>query len=190
MDKNGRVHISYVNNSGLAYAVYDGNRWHFDLIGEQYAYPDSVPDYTSMRLDNGGLPHISYRLFNDLKYANLTSPIFSALVRPDENWGYGLPGATIIHTLQVMNTTQFTDTFDLAGSAFTWPTTIPETVGPVPSGETAKFETQVTIPATTTLGSSETATITITSQNDPSITGTATLTTYAAITTYLPLVHR
>jgi hypothetical protein len=186
IDKNGRVHISYVNNSGLAYAYNDGNKWHRFLIDEQEAYPT----YMSMEIDSEDLPHISYKLFNDLKYANLTSPIFSALVRPDENWGYGLPGATIIHTLQVMNTTQFTDTFDLAGSAFTWPTTIPETVGPVPSGETAKFEIQVTIPSTASLGSSDTATITITSQNNPSITGTATLTTYAAITTYLPLVHR
>jgi hypothetical protein len=190
IDRNGQVHISYVNISGLAYAVYDGISWYFDLIDDQHAYPDFVPNYISMKLDHGGLPHISYQIFNDLKYAYLTTPLIKVLIQPVENWAYGLPGSIIKHTLQVMNSTQFTDTFDLSKSTFTWPTTMPGTVGPVPPSETARFDLQVTIPPTATLGSSDTATIILTSQNDPSVTASANLTTYAAITTYLPLVSK
>ena len=43
---------------------------------------------------------------------------------------------------------------------------------------------------TTTLGTSDIATITLTSQSDPSVTASAKLITYAAITTYLPMVKK
>jgi hypothetical protein len=104
--------------------------------------------------------------------------------------GYGLPGDTLHYTLLVTNTGQISDTVKLTFSGNTWHTITPTLIGPLQAAEKAAFNIRVTIPPTATLGSSDTATITLTSQNDPSITGTTILTTYAAITTYLPLVER
>jgi hypothetical protein len=112
------------------------------------------------------------------------------LIWPIKRLGVGLPGSTIPYTLHVFNTTQLTDTFDVSASGSEWPTTIPGEVGPIAPAESAAIEVDVTIPATVTLGSKDTVTITATSQGDSNITGSATLTTFAGQVVFMPLIEK
>ncbi|MGC9025290.1 MAG: PKD domain-containing protein, partial [Chloroflexia bacterium] len=67
LDPAGRVHIAYYRTFSLKYAYYDGTSWHIETV-------DSVADvgqYTSLALDAGNVPYISYydATYGDLKLA-------------------------------------------------------------------------------------------------------------------------
>jgi uncharacterized membrane protein len=126
----------------------------------------------------------------DLKYIYRQNLEYEAPLDPPENYAYSLPGNTISHSLHVTNASYQPDIFKITISNNTWTVDAPATIGPLNIGESTTLNFQITIPTTATLGSLDTATITLTSQSDPSFTATATLTTYAAVTTYLPLVER
>jgi uncharacterized membrane protein len=117
-------------------------------------------------------------------------PAFRVAAEPKDIHFYGNPGDLLTGTLNVKNRGQETDSFDVSIHANAWMTTSPESIGPIEAGESNNLNIQVTIPSTVTLRSSDTATITLISQSDLSVTASTTLTTYAAVTTYLPLVAK
>jgi uncharacterized membrane protein len=146
----------------------------------------------TLYLDQSGLPHIGYfdKQNMDLRYAKRTIPFSEMTIWPHNLWGYGLPGDTLTYNLRLTNTGQGTDSFEVNYSDHEWSTSLSTPVGPLKPGETASLEIQVSIPPTVTLGSTDSATITIISQNDRAEQQKVKLNTYARYTNYLPLVER
>jgi len=89
LDSSDHPHISYngyIESSGraLRFAVWNGTGWILetvDIIGNHDAR------YTSIAIDSNGTPHISYWVFDRLKYANKTGGFWNN-VTLDEN-GFG-----------------------------------------------------------------------------------------------------
>jgi len=201
LDQDGYAHISYRLGPGyigsplytfvpdytLMYAYQDANGWNFEMIdrGKAVAADSYYGPYTSLALDNDGHPHLAYK-----KGKNLLYTFDQGFVWPSENWGYGLPGLSITYTLHVLNKNPFTDTFKVATSGSDWLTSIPGMVGPLAPAESAVLDVLVTIPATVTLGSTDTLTITVTSQSDQTKTGSVTLTTFAGYVVFIPQIAK
>ncbi len=89
------------------------------------------------------------------------------------------PGATVIYSLQITNTgTAPVDTFDLnVSTTNSWTTNAPTAVGPVAMGESTYFQVAVQVPPDALADEVEVATVTATSQGDPSNPASALLTT-------------
>jgi hypothetical protein len=189
-DQAGNFHISYIESgfpsSELRYATGDGELWQISTI-------DALGGgFSSIDVDQFGRPHISYhdQALEDLKHAYIPAPEYELTVKTTRYSAYTLPGSTITYTIGIANSGLNADTYTLEVSNNLWEINTSQQIVPLSKYEWIDVNIQVTIPHTATLGSSDTATITLTSQNDPSISASATLTTYAAITTYLPLVAR
>ncbi len=68
LDAADRPHISYLGagwDLSVKYASYDGTSWQIEIVG-----PYQYADQTSLRLDSGGYPHISYHQTLGLTYAH------------------------------------------------------------------------------------------------------------------------
>jgi hypothetical protein len=145
-------------------------------------------------LDQLGYPHLSYNTHEveggDLKYAHIPAPDYDINTSPEGVRLYGNLGETVTTTLKIRNAGRETDGYNLTVDGNHWPIVAPSTIDPLAGGDYATISIQVSIPATATLGESDTASMTISSQTDVSIYTTITLTSYAASFTYLPLVER
>jgi hypothetical protein len=179
-------HGNYDKYMPMKYAYWDYGDWQIKTI----EFVSSPGENTSLMLDGDGSPHITYKANNDLMYAYRVEPYSKTSLWPIENWGYGLPGSTITYTLQVLNTTQLTDTFDVAASGHDWPTITPSVVGPLAPAESAALGISASVPATVALGSEDTVTITVTLQGDSSKTGSAKLTTFAGHVFFMPVIEK
>jgi hypothetical protein len=196
VDNHPLIHVDWGNNENIYYWGSDGfrharrstNAWE---ISNSFS-DSSIINHVSISVDQIDYPHLSYNTWEggDVKYAHLPAPAHDISISKSRAHYYGLPGETVTTTLAIRNSGTETDRYDLAIAGNLWPVVTPTTLGPLESGECETIEVLVSIPPTASLGSSDTATITLTSQSDPNITATATLTTYAAITTYLLLVER
>jgi len=103
----------------------------------------------------------------------------------------GMVGDTVTYTLSVMNTGSEEDTFTLDVAGNNWVTTIQANVGPLAGGASADVTVEVEIPSTAGHMASDTVTVMATSVADPTMKGTAILTTTAnKHLTMLPLVGR
>jgi hypothetical protein len=101
------------------------------------------------------------------------------------------PGTTVTFTLQVTNTSNAMDTFDVSVAGNTWTTTAPATVGPLAWGGSTTFDVAVDVPSDAVGGASDTAIVTVTSQGDSTESATASLTAKVpAQGLFLPLVMR
>jgi len=178
LDRDGYPHICYMSADELKYAYREASGWRIQMVDSEGAVGSP-----SLALDGVGRPRISYIRDNNLIYT-----IRYGAIWPLDSWGYGLPGSTITYTLQVLNTTQFTDTYDVAVSNYVWLTEVLESAGPLAPAESAALEVSVRVPATVTLGSEDTVTITVTLQGDSSKTGSATLTTFAGYVVLIPVI--
>jgi YVTN family beta-propeller protein len=100
---------------------------------------------------------------------------------PPEQTRFGEPGAVVTHTVQLTNRIGSADSFDLSvqpGSA--WPTTLSlAQTGVLGDGESVSFTAQVAIPVDAAVGATDQAIILATSVTTPTISDTATLSTYA-----------
>lgn len=93
----------------------------------------------------------------------------------------GEPGKMVTHTLRVTNTGNCADTFAVAVSDNLWQTNAPATVGPLAAGESVNLEVTVTIAVTAQSGDFDTATVTVTSQDDLSVHDSGMLITMATV---------
>ena len=102
-----------------------------------------------------------------------------AYLSPPTQTQYAKAGETITYTLQMINLTGMTDSYNLEllpGNTFST-TLSTELIGPVEDGETTSFTAIVEVPPDAQPGDSDTATIQATSVISPSITDTATINT-------------
>jgi subtilisin-like proprotein convertase family protein len=101
-----------------------------------------------------------------------------------ETEAVGVVGQTITYTLQITNTGDISDTFDLTLSSSDWATSLSaSTVGPLAPGAGTSVEVYVTIGE----GSSDMVDVTVTSQFDPLVFATVTYTTSTYLV-YLPVI--
>jgi len=114
--------------------------------------------------------------------------VYGVTVEPVTGEQSGDPGRTVTYTLQVTNTGNTTDTFDVNVSGYTWPTTAPVMVGPLRAGASANVGVIVDIPEGTAGGAIDAATIIFTSQNDDTQSVTAVLISVAATLLFLPFI--
>jgi uncharacterized repeat protein (TIGR01451 family) len=106
----------------------------------------------------------------------------------DDDAMSGMPGEVVTYTLQVTNTGNVLETFDVVVSA-TWTTTVYTSIGLLP-GEMMDVPVAVSIPADAADGDSDLATVTVTSQVDSAATASADFTTTATwLKVYLPLIY-
>ncbi len=120
-----------------------------------------------------------------------TSPCsYSVTLTPTLDVRLGIPGSTVTYTLRLTNTGNCTDTFTVTISA-SWPVETPATVGPLEPGEAATVPVTVTIPIGTRNGDSDAAIVSFTSQHNPLVRGSSTLTTTVqAWQIYLPITFK
>jgi hypothetical protein len=102
----------------------------------------------------------------------------------------GEPGEAVTHTLQVTNTGNLPDTFDVTGGGHAWPVAVPALVGPLGVGARATMVATVTIPADAVGGATDVVTITFTSQGDGATWAAVPLMTGVKPRLFLPLVLR
>ena len=117
--------------------------------------------------------------------------IYGLTVVPPAGGLRGGGGATVTGSFEIVNEGNTTDAFDITVAGNVWPVDVTYTTGPVEAGEGTHVLVSVTIPAGTALGESDSATITVTSQGDPTQTITFTLVTTAdEFKVYLPFAVR
>jgi uncharacterized membrane protein len=118
------------------------------------------------------------------------APVYGVALSGDQG-DSGDVGTTVSYTIQITNTGNVADTFDVEVSGEAWataPDTSSVTLGP---GGSATVVVTVAVPAGATHGSSDVATVTASSQGNPAMTASSTLTTTAVLPLryiYLPLV--
>jgi carboxypeptidase T len=96
-------------------------------------------------------------------------------------------GDSVTFMLNITNLGNAADTYDLSASS-DWTVLLPETVGPLAPGETAVVAVTVIVPVDAHPGDVNATTVTVTSQNDPQVTGQVVLTTRLQVyQVYLPI---
>jgi N-acetylneuraminic acid mutarotase len=103
----------------------------------------------------------------------------AAILSPAEAEDGGAPGATLIYTHTLINQTGITNSFTITPSGNVWTTTVePEDTGSVPRGASVPVTVSVQIPPDATLGDTDVATITVSSElpTPGQFTATAVLT--------------
>jgi uncharacterized membrane protein len=100
----------------------------------------------------------------------------------------GTPGETVSYVMTLTNFADTAVTFDVQASDNDWTTTVPAEVT-VAGNDTSTFTVDVEIPRDADSGDEDVATVTATSQDDPTLSAAATLTTTAEEQfIYLPLI--
>ncbi|MCB0167063.1 MAG: hypothetical protein KDI79_22740, partial [Anaerolineae bacterium] len=128
------------------------------------------------------------------------------ILSPTTETKSGQPGGSVAYTLQITNTLELTDTYELNVGSHNWPIVAPLTeasnlakliIGPVAFGQSATVELMVMIPADAGLGATDTATISVTSQRYPDLSANASLITTVGSsqtgsfkTLFLPLIMK
>jgi uncharacterized membrane protein len=108
----------------------------------------------------------------------------------DPQEGSGTAGTSVNYEFTVENTGDIADTFDLAISGNTWPTTVDQASVTLSVGEVTTVTVTVDIPGDIADGDMDEATLTATSQYDGSVSDSTTATTTGYWNkTYMPLVR-
>ncbi len=110
----------------------------------------------------------------------VVSPRYGLAISPDNSLT-GAPGETVTYDVVITNESNGPpDSFSLSLSASQWMTVLDvEQVGPLAPGESATVHVSVTVPLDVVLPDHDTVQVTATSQGDPAVSATASLTTVA-----------
>jgi carboxypeptidase T len=111
-------------------------------------------------------------------FVTVLVPDYWAVLSPESDAQQADPGQVVTYTLQVENYGVYSDTYTISTDSL-WEATAPISIGPLANGESVNFDVSVTIPLTATNAESDTATVAITSQGDPSVSDSINLTTTA-----------
>jgi Peptidase family C25/Propeptide_C25 len=113
-------------------------------------------------------------------HISTTANVFGLIVRPAEDTKINLPGETVTYTLQVTNTSNTSDTFDIAMGNHNWITELGQNqIGPLPSYQGEILTVTVNIPDIVNDWEADSVVISFTSQSDPSRIAISTLETIA-----------
>ncbi|HSB66182.1 MAG TPA: M14 family zinc carboxypeptidase, partial [Anaerolineales bacterium] len=107
-----------------------------------------------------------------------TANLYDLSLTPATGEGNGYPGGQAEYILQVTNTGNTTDTFDISASGV-WSVTAPPVIDPLEAGGSADINVTVSVPPTAEAGDYDLSTITATSQGNSSMTHSSALTTHA-----------
>jgi uncharacterized repeat protein (TIGR01451 family) len=97
---------------------------------------------------------------------------------PQEQSSSGYPGDMVEYTLVVTNTGNAADNYNIS-IVSDWPSTIPESIGPLEPGDSISLPVEIEIPLSATPGDTGQATVTAASQHDPAQSASALLSTTA-----------
>ncbi|MBE2201473.1 MAG: hypothetical protein IAE79_22870, partial [Anaerolinea sp.] len=120
----------------------------------------------------------------------VVDPVYGVVMSADMA-AAGDVGTMVMYTIQVTNTGNTTDTFDLVAMGGTWTTTLGSSSVMLAMGASASVMVHVAVPADAADGASDVVTITATSQSDPGASDALTLTTTAVVSMrylYLPMI--
>lgn len=109
---------------------------------------------------------------------------FGVQVSPEAEAAQDVLGATVTYTLQVTNTSEVQETFNLALQTqgnHSWTASVAPSVGPVPPGASVSVPVLVQIPLSASVGSSAVVTATVTAKHDVSQQDRVRLTTTALL---------
>lgn len=98
----------------------------------------------------------------------------------DDNTRSGTPGQAVVYNLQVTNTGDFPDSFNLSASGVWSASLSAASTGVLQPGESATLQLMVTVPASAASGDSDVTAITASSDLDASVSAAASVTTTAA----------
>lgn len=110
----------------------------------------------------------------------LTPPFYGVSVSPEADAQSGAPGSTVTYTLDVTNTGNVSETFEVEAIGNAWPTVMPASIGPIPAGGTMQLVVNVTIP-TSPMNLTDTVTVLVTSLVDETQFDSAELTTTTTV---------
>jgi N-acetylneuraminic acid mutarotase len=114
---------------------------------------------------------------------------YGVSLAPDSQEQSALPGDVVTYTLQITNSGNVTDTFDLSTTGGEWVVTLPVTPTNLEAGASLEVTVQVLVPVGAADGDQDSVTITAISHGDPTVTAIAELSTTAAwIKVYLPFI--
>lgn len=159
-DSNENGHISI--REAFNYAAQHDDREEipqYDDNGDGVSHPYPIPE--------GGEGNLGPKTYLESYWGLRLRPVMATQS--------GSPGSIITYTLQVTNTGDVPDTFDVSASGYTWKTNVPAAVGPVTRSHSTALVVTVTIPLTVTDEFSDTAAIIVTSRGDKAKTATTQL---------------
>ncbi len=132
---------------------------------------------------NGVQSRVSVTSLSDMSqvataaFTTTANALPQAQLLPGNQEGSALPGETAVYTLTLSNVGNVTDTFTVTTSSALWPTVVQPGAMELGVGEEATLSVSVTVPAGTSAGVSDTATIVVTGSERSEV---ASVTTFAA----------
>jgi len=141
-------------------------------------------------IETGGLSEGRHTIFVESKdadgnwgvtsavFLDITTPAYGVMLTPESSTVQADPGVIVTFPMQVNNIGMNPDTYDISVISL-WEYSAPATIGPIAAGGNATFDFQVTVPITATHGESDIATVTATSQFNPDVSDSSSLTTVA-----------
>jgi carboxypeptidase T len=182
------------NISAARYSI-DNPSWITGTVTYAMAATDgsfnSTTEGIQANIDTTGLSGGQHTIFVEAKDANnnwgvptaifltVNAPDYGVLLNPPTADASGAPGETVVYTLTVNNIGSFDDTYDVTVSSI-WDYNSPTTIGPVTAGDSAQLLISITIPPEAMDGEADTATVTVTSQGNDTVSDDSQLTTTAA----------
>jgi uncharacterized membrane protein len=120
-----------------------------------------------------------------------TNAVYDVQASPANLSREGPIGTTVVFNIDLDNLGNASDTFTVTVSGGAWTVSAPAVVGPVTVGGSTLVVVVVTIPDSVSAGDTNTATLTFTSQGDPTVQSQVQITTVATRRgVYLPFIHK
>jgi hypothetical protein len=158
--------------------------------------PPGAQEDLTFRIDasaaQAGHSQAQVNITNDTPYGSPVIPVnisvqaeYNVSVDPTVDGAMDEAGSTVEYVLNITNSGNATDLYNISTSGNLWQVSQPSQIGPLLPGADTDFEVAVTIPSDANPGDTDTVAIKITSYYDPDAFTTATVTTTASIIHYL-----